>query len=35
MQEINGKYNSAKVYTDVIDNKCIEQIQGLKGYQGN
>lgn len=29
MQEINGKYNRAKVYTDVLDDNCIEQIQGL------
>jgi len=29
MKEIKGKYNSAKVYTDVLDDKCVLQIQGL------
>lgn len=29
MQEIKGKYNSAKVYTDVLDETCVVQIRGL------
>lgn len=29
MREITGTYNTAKVFTDVLDNACIQQIQGL------
>lgn len=29
MQEVNGKYNTAKVYTDVIDEKSLQQIKTL------
>lgn len=29
MREITGKYNTAKVFTDVLDNACVQQIQGL------
>lgn len=26
---INGIYNTAKVFTDVLDDACVEQIQGI------
>ncbi len=29
MREITGTYNTAKVFTDVLDNACVQQIQGL------
>ena len=29
MRIVNGKYNSAKVFTDNVEDTCIEQIQGL------
>ena len=29
MREITGVYNTAKVFTDVLDDACVEQIQGL------
>ena len=29
MRTVNGKYNSAKVFTDNVEDTCIEQIQGL------
>lgn len=29
MREITGTYNIAKVFTDVLDNACVQQIQGL------
>lgn len=29
MQEVNGKYNTAKVYTDVVDEKSLQQIKTL------
>ena len=29
MREIMGIYNTAKVFTDVLDDACVEQIQGL------
>ena len=29
MREITGIYNTAKVFTDVLDDACVEQIQGL------
>lgn len=34
---VNGKYNSAKVFTDKVEDGCIEQIQGLldlEAFQG-
>lgn len=29
MQEVKGKYNTAKVFTDVVDEKSLQQIKGL------
>lgn len=29
MREITGIYNTEKVFTDVLDDACVEQIQGL------
>lgn len=29
MQEVNGKFNTAKVYTDVVDEKSLQQIKTL------
>lgn len=29
MREITGQYNSAKVYSDILEDNCIEQIRGL------
>ncbi len=29
MQEVKGKYNTAKVFTDVVDEKSLRQIKGL------
>ena len=29
MREISGKYNKAKVFTDVLEDNCVKQIQGL------
>lgn len=29
MREIRGNYNTAKVFTDVLDEVCAEQIKGL------
>ena len=29
MQEVKGKYNTAKVFTDVVDEKSLQQIQTL------
>lgn len=29
MKIVNGKYNSAKIFTDKVEDGCIEQIQGL------
>ncbi len=34
---VEGKYNSAKVFTDRVEDSCIEQIKGLldlKAFQG-
>ena len=29
MQEVKGKYNTAKVFTDVVDEKSLQQIKTL------
>lgn len=29
MKEIKGNYNTAKVFTDILDDTCVEQIKGL------
>lgn len=29
MKEIKGNYNTAKVFTDILDDACVEQIKGL------
>lgn len=29
MKIVNGKYNSAKIFTDRVEDVCIEQIRGL------
>lgn len=37
MKIVKGKYNSAKLFTDKVEDGCIEQIQGLldlEAFQG-
>ena len=29
MEVVEGRYNSAKVFTNVLDENCIDQIKGL------
>lgn len=29
MKTVKGIYNEAKVFTDVVDDTCVEQIRGL------
>ncbi len=29
MKTVKGIYNEAKVFTDVVDDACVEQIRGL------
>lgn len=35
MQEVKGEYNTAKVFTDVIDETSLKQIQLLCNKSGN